>query len=395
MTNVRRPLLDGIAAPIRRFFNLEAASGIVLLGAAVAAVAWANSPFGPAYQHLFERSFPLAMGGARLEVSARSVITDGLMTLFFFLVGMEIKREAVEGELRSPRRALLPAVAALGGMLVPAALFRLICGDTPAARAWGIPIATDIAFCLGAIKLLGARVPRSLVVFVTALAIFDDVGGILVIAVVYGHGVRPFWVLAALALAAALVVLGRKGVRRGWAYAALGALLWGALGAGGVHPTIAGVLSGLAVPARRAPSNAEPVLDRYIRLWHPWVAFGIMPLFALASSGVRLAGGAGASVGRVTLAVSAGLFAGKQAGILGATVLAVKLRLAGLPEGASWKSLYGVSVLAGIGFTVSLFMAELSLADAPALLGQARVGIFLGSLASAAAGTAVLRTCRR
>jgi NhaA family Na+:H+ antiporter len=390
VTAGKRVLLRVLALPIRRFFNVEAASGLVLLGGAIVALAWANSPLGWVYRRVFEEPVTLVLHGRHWPLSPRAIVSDGLMTFFFFLVGMEIKREAVEGELRSPRRALLPALAALGGMLVPALVFRALVAGTAGAHGWGIPMATDIAFTLGTLKLMGRRVPRSLIVFVTALAIFDDVGGILVIALFYGRGLHPAALAAAAAIAAALIAAGRARVRRGVVYAAGGLLLWAALDAAGIHPAIAGVVTGLAVPGGAAgDTRAEPLLDRFIRLWHPWVAFGIMPLFALASSGVRFTGGA-APFGRVTAAAAGGLLLGKQAGVFCATFAAVKTGLAPRPAGASWTALYGVSVLAGIGFTVALFIAEISFPGAPALLDQARAGILVGSVLSAAWGLAVL-----
>lgn len=394
-----RTLLGAVTGPLRRFFNLEAASAFVLLGAALLALVWANSPFGWAYHRLFEQPFSWEAAGRHVRLDARAIVSDGLMTFFFFLAGMEIKREIVEGELRSARRALLPGLAALGGMVVPAALFGLLTAGTPGASGWGIPMATDIAFSLGALKSLGSRVPRSLIVFLTALAIFDDVGGILVIAVFYGRGFRPLALLCAATLSAGLVIAGRKGVRSGIVYALGGALLWGALKSAGVHPTIAGVMTGLSIPGSRGavgdPAPATP-LDRFIARWHPWVAFGIVPLFALSSSGVVLGRGQG-SFGGVTLATAAALFAGKQAGVFGATFAAVKLGIARLPSGASWRTVYGVSLATGIGFTVALFMAGLAFSGSPSLLDQARSGIVFGSLVSAVAGILVLRCpgCRR
>lgn len=382
-----------MAAPIRKFLNLEAASAIVLLAAAVAALVWANSPLGWAYRRLFEEPIRVSLGGHGLTVTLRTAVTDGLMPFFFFLAGMEIKRELVEGELRTFRRALLPAIAALGGMVAPALLFALIAGG----RGWGIPMATDIAFSLGVLKLLGSRVPRSLVVFMTALAIFDDIGGVLVIAIFYGHGLRIAPVVVSAILGAGLIVAGRRDIQRGAVYAAGGVLLWGSLERAGIHPALAGVVVGMAVPGSRADCGTDrpPMLDRLIRGWHPWVAFAVIPLFALASSGVPLAGGGGVRFGRVAAAVSASLFFGKLIGIFGATGAAVRLRIAKLPAGASWADLYGISQIAGIGFTVALFMAELAYPESAALLNDARAGIIAGSLASAVVGAAVLRLHRR
>jgi Na+:H+ antiporter, NhaA family len=315
------------------------------------------------------------------------------MTLFFFVVGMEIKRELVVGELRTLPQALLPAIAALGGMLVPAVIFLAFNAGGPGAPGWGIPMATDIAFCIGVLTLLKRRVPRALVVFVTALAIFDDIGGILVIAFFYGTGVHVGWLLAAAALTAAAAVMSRANVRSGIAWAAAGALVWYTLHHSGIHATIAGVILGLAIPARPPREGLEAPLARFVRALHPWVAFGVMPLFALASSGVHLAGlDPDQLTGRVAVGTAAALLLGKQAGIFGFTLAAVRLGLAGLPGGASRAKLLGVSIVAGIGFTVALFIGGLAYPEAPGLLAEAKLGILAGSLASGIVGALLLRS---
>jgi NhaA family Na+:H+ antiporter len=379
--------------PLQDFFRLEAASGGVLLAAAVAALVWANSPGAASYHALF--TTPIGFGpGAR--VALRTVVNDGLMTLFFFVVGMEIKRELVAGELASPRHAALPALAAVGGMVVPSALFLIVNAGGPGWRGWGIPMATDIAFAIACLTLLGRRVPRALVVFLTALAIFDDIGGIIVIAAFYGHGLSARWLAAAGGVTAALYVMNRRGVESAAAYAAGGLALWLTLGHGGIHATLAGVVLGVMVPARARPrddaARATAPLPRFIHALHPWVAFGVMPLFALANSGLALRQvGAAALVGPVALGVGVGLAVGKPIGILIATLLAVKLRLSALPRGASWPALGGTAILGGIGFTVALFIAALAYPDAPDLLDQAKVGILAGSLIAGLAGTTLLR----
>ena len=421
-------IFGAVVRPLQAFLRLEAASGIVLLGCAVVALVWANV-HPQSYRGTFDYPLSFGAGASITHFTLRHLINDGLMAIFFFVVGMEIKRELVIGELNSIGKATLPAVAALGGMVLPAGIFLAFNWGGPGRAGWGIPMATDIAFCIGILTLLKDRVPHALIVFVTALAIFDDIGGILVIAFFYGHGLSVPWLVGACVLTLVLLVMNRSSVINGLAYGFVGAGLWYALHHGGIHPTIAGVLLGLMIPARpprasrevlrelaehvseldRKPPDAElegaeilaieekledlqaPV-QRFVHLLHPFVAFLIMPLFALANSGVSL-GGAGLSTlaAPVALGTAAGLFIGKQVGILGLTLLAVKLRLAPMPGGASTMKLYGVSVVAGIGFTVALFIAALAYPDAPQLLDQAKVGILLGSFVAGIGGFALLR----
>lgn len=378
------------ARPLQAFLRLEAASGLVLLACAVAALAWAN--LAPAtYRAAFAAELSVGAGGFGVRFTVLQLVNDGLMTLFFFVVGMEIKRELVHGELRSRAQALLPAVSAVGGMFVPAAIFLAFNAGTPGAPGWGIPMATDIAFCVGVLTLLKRRVPHGLLVFVTALAVFDDIGGILVIALFYGAGVHGGWLAGAAAVALLAVRLGARGMRAALPWAVIGAALWFTLHHGGVHPTIAGVALGLAIPAGAARDTGAP-LDRFVRVLHPWVAFGVMPVFALANSGVYIGGLAREQLyGGVALGTFAALVIGKQAGIFLFTLAAVRGGLARVPGGASWPKVLGVSVVAGIGFTVALFIAGLAYPGAPALLDEARLGILAGSLASGLLGAAVLR----
>jgi NhaA family Na+:H+ antiporter len=423
------PLFAAVVRPFQAFLRLEAASGILLLACAVLALALANSAASAAYQAVFSAPIELAAGPLRARFTLAALVNDGLMTVFFFVVGMEIKRELVVGELRTVPQALLPVVAALGGMLLPAAIFAAFNWGTPALRGWGIPMATDIAFCVGVLTLLRSRVPAALVVFVTALAIFDDIGGILVIAIFYGHGLSVAWLAAAAALAAALVGMGRLYVRSGVAYAIAAAALWYALHHAGIHATIAGVVAGLAMPARtRSPprqvleelaahaarlvrsaadeeldsaaileveerlEELEAPLSRLVHLLHPWVAFGVMPLFALANSGVDLrALDPSQLTGRLAVGIAAALFAGKAVGIFAFTWAAVRLGIAPMPGGVRAAKLLGVAIVAGIGFTVALFIAGLAYADSPQTLDQAKVGILAGSLLSGLVGALVLR----
>jgi Na+:H+ antiporter, NhaA family len=403
-----KPLFGAVVLPIRAFFRLEAASAILLFVSAVIALIAANTGLASSYHALFETRLAFAAGDLHVELTIAELISDGLMTLFFFVVGMEIKREVAVGELSSFSKALLPAIAAIGGMLLPASIYFLINRGTPGEPGWGVPMATDIAFSIGCLTLFKKRVPHALFVFLTALAIFDDIGGILVIALFYGHGLNVTALLFAGLITAALIGAGRLRVASGFVYMLLGAGLWYALHRAGVHATIAGVIAGLTIPARasrptkeilREPllieeklEELESPLDRFVHLLHPYVAFGVMPLFALASSGVKIAGiDAGHLLGPVSLGVVGGLVAGKTIGIFVATWIAVKLRIASSPGGASLGKLFGVSAVGGIGFTVALFIAGLAFRDAPELLEQAKIGILAGSLGAGLLGCLVLR----
>jgi len=431
-SRARAHLFETVLAPVQAFFRLEAASGLLLLGCAVAALAWAN--VAPAsYRAVFATPVTIGAAGTVARFTLLALVNDGLMALFFFVVGMEIKRELVHGELRTLPQALLPAIAAAGGMVVPAAIFLAFNAGGPGVPGWGIPMATDIAFCIGVLTLLRRRVPHALVVFVTALAIFDDLGGILVIALFYGSGLHAPWLLAAGAVGAAAILLSRAGVRSGLAWATVGALLWYALHGAGIHATIAGVILGLAIPARpRRPlreviadlsehvgdllraaedeerdeaavegieerlEELEAPLTRFVHALHPWVAFGIMPLFALANSGVELSSlDRSQLTGDVAVGAAIALFAGKQVGIFVFTLAAVRSGLARIPGDASPVKLLGVSIVAGVGFTVALFIAGLAYPTTPRLLDEAKLGILAGSLASGLAGALVLRATPR
>jgi NhaA family Na+:H+ antiporter len=384
--------LGKVLGPIQQFFRLEAASGILLFGAAIVALVWANSPVRDSYQALFATPLVMRIAGGVVRVSVRQVINEPLMTVFFFVVGMEIKRELVAGELRTMRRAILPAIAALGGMIVPSAIFIAVNAGGAGQAGWGIPMATDIAFAIGCLTLLRRWVPQSLVVFVTALAIFDDVGGILVIALFYGHGLHPWWLGAGAGVTLVLILMGRGYVRSGLAYAALGGVLWYALFRSGIHATIAGVILGLTIPARPDVDDLESPLARFIHACHPWVAFAIMPLFALANSGVTFRGkSADELTGSVAAGVALGLALGKPLGITAATALAVRSGIADRPGEAGWLRIVGVSTVAGIGFTVALFIADLAYPEAAALLDQAKIGILGGSLLAGIGGVLLIR----
>jgi NhaA family Na+:H+ antiporter len=405
---------------------------VLLLAAAAAALAWANLA-GESYHAFVHAPFEVRLGPLGAAFTLHALVDDGLMTLFFFVVGMEIKRELVVGELRTRSRAALPLLGALGGMVVPATIYLAWNWGGDGRSGWGIPMATDIAFAIGVLSLLRSRVPHGLLVFVTALAIFDDIGGILVIAFFYGPGVAAPWLAAAAGLAAALGVLSRWHVRSGLAWACGGALMWYAFHRAGIHPTIAGVVLGLAVPALpRVPQRAvldalaahagalaagredeagaaedvagieralearQPVLARLTSILHPWVAFGVVPAFALVNSGVDLGGmGPERLLGSVAVGTAVALFAGKLLGIFAFTAASVKLGLAPLPGDAGWARLLGACFVTGIGFTVAIFIAALAFPGRPDLLDEAKLGILAGSLAAGLAGALVLRATPR
>ena len=384
----RRPL-----SVLRSFLDSEAAGGLVLMAAAALALVVANSPLAPAY-----------FGALHAHIGPLSVshwINDGLMAVFFLFVGLEIKRELLDGQLSTwPRRAL-PGIAAAGGMAVPALIYAAFnWGDPATLRGWAIPSATDIAFALGVLSLLGPRVPASLKVFLAALAILDDLGAVAIIAVFYAGDLSlPDLGLAAVALAA-LAALNRFGVSRLSPYMLVGALLWFFVLRSGVHATIAGVALALTIPLRLAPGRPDDVagspLHRLEHRLHGWVAFGIVPLFGFANAGVSFAGvTADALLAPLTLGVALGLLVGKLVGVFGAAALAIRAGLADVPMGASWSQLVGVALLCGIGFTMSLFIGLLAFADDPALQDEVKIGILLGSGLAGLLGWAVLRVAPR
>jgi Na+:H+ antiporter, NhaA family len=357
-----------------------ALAGLALFAGGAVAMFWANVHPGS--------YLPLA-------AVARPLINDGLMALFFFVVGMELKRELVSGALSSRSKALLPAAAALGGMAAPALIFITL---NPGGRGWGIPMATDIAFAVGVLALLGPRVPRALVVFVTALAVFDDLGGIVVIALFYGQGIDARWLGIAACLVTALWMVKDVVRLEGLVYAGMGGLIWYALHRSGVHATVSGVALALVIPMRDVPEpilrgkvvEREARLDTLVALWRPWVTWLVLPVFALANAGLPLSSfGVAVLSSPIALGIGVGLVAGKLIGIFGVTVIAVKLGLAPMPEGATLRGLFGVSIVAGIGFTVALFIAALAYTGVG--LEQAKAGVLMGSLAAGLVGSLVLR----
>ena len=372
---------------IRRFLRDEAAGGYVLMAAAAAALVIANSPAAGLYHAALD--WPVA------GHSLHHWINDGLMALFFLLVGLEIKRELLDGELASWPHRVLPGAAAIAGMVVPAAIYLAVNHGEPAnLRGWAIPAATDIAFALGVLALLGKRIPASLKLLVTAIAIIDDLGAIVVIAVAYTETLH----LAALAAAAAglglLALIGRVGVRQLWPYLLVGAGVWFAVLQSGVHATLAGVAVAFTIPltvTRGRPEDAGSPLLRLEHALSPWSALLIVPLFGFANAGIDLRGLTPASaLAPLPVGILLGLVVGKQVGVFGAIWAMVRLRLAARPAGATWRQLYGVALLCGIGFTMSLFIAALAFAGNPAAAEQAKLGIIGGSLLAALSGWLVL-----
>lgn len=372
-------------APVERFLAVEAASGVILLVAAALALVWANSPARESYTALWHVPLGLHAGPWSFERDLHFWINDGLMTIFFFVVGLEIRREMHAGELSELRRATLPLAAALGGMLAPALIYTLLNRGLPSAGGWGVPMATDIAFAVGVLALLGKRVPPALRILLLALAVIDDVGAIIVIAVFYSGGLAWSGLGLVLLGMAIIFAMQKLGLQRPALYIAPGLLVWAGAYASGVHPTLAGVVVGLMTPVRGWHGEASPAESLQHGL-HSWVAYLIMPLFALANAGVPL--GAVSLEGdaiHVFLGVALGLVLGKPLGVLALSWLAVRLRLAVLPSGVSWLKVGLVGVVAGIGFTMALFIAALAFPPG-ATLETAKLAILVGSGVAAVLG---------
>jgi NhaA family Na+:H+ antiporter len=371
---------------LREFLSSQAAAGLVLMGAALVALFLANGPLARAYAETLHQPFgPLDL---------LHWINDGLMAAFFLLVGLEIKREFLDGQLSSPRRRVLPGIAALGGMAAPAILYLAVnAGPDGSPRGWAVPTATDIAFSLGVLALLGSRVPVSLRIFLTALAIMDDIGAVAIIALFYSGELALVWVAAAIAVMVALVALNRFRVTHLAPYLLLALPLWAFTLLSGIHATVAGVALAVVIPLRVSkgkPDDPRSPLHRLEHRLHVWVAYLVVPIFGLANAGVSLANlGWPALAAPVALGTAAGLFVGKQLGVFTATWLALRLRLADLPDDASMLQVYGVSLLCGIGFTMSLFIGLLAFDD-PVLQAEVKLGVLAGSLASGLCGVAVL-----
>jgi Na+:H+ antiporter, NhaA family len=389
---------------LQRLFAPDLAGGTLLIGATAVALVWANSGASDWYDAVWGARFTVGFEAFQLSKPLILWVNDLLMAIFFLLVGLEIKAELLTGELNSLRKAAVPAIAALGGMLVPAVLFFLVAHHGASERGWGVPIATDIAFALGCLRMLGRRVPASLLVFLTALAIIDDLGAILVITIFYAHDLSTTALAWAAGLTIVLVVVNRVGVRRISIYLLLGAALWVATLKSGIHATIAGVILGLCIPAAvpvdGAASSKSAARESPLRVVEhalaPWVNLVIIPIFALANAGVRLRGITLQDlISPVALGIALGLIVGKQLGIFSVTYAAVRLGVGSLPVGITWRHLYGASILGGIGFTMSLFIAALAFGEGNSLAEQAKIAILIASLVCGTGGMLTLLRASR
>jgi NhaA family Na+:H+ antiporter len=419
-----RPVARYLAQPVARFMHVEAAGGIVLALATAVALVWANSPWQDSYHTLWHTELSIGIGNRVLSEDLEHWVNDGLMVLFFFVVGLEIKREWVTGELRDRRAAVLPGLAALGGMVVPAAVYLVVNVGTDHVGGWGIPMATDIAFALGVVAILGSRVPTSLKVFLLTLAIVDDIGAIIVIALFYSDGLEPVWLVTAAVVVVAAILLRRANVRYLPVYIVVGTVLWFALFESGVHATIAGVIMGLLAPAEPFQTEVETqhvvdvldhrpgislddvraasfllresvsVAERVEELLHPWVSYLVIPIFALANAGITFSSKSFSGDHRILLGVVLGLVVGKTVGVSAMTWLGVRLGIGRLPTGVGARHILGIAVVAGIGFTVALFISGLAFNDA-ASQDQAKIGVLIASVLAAVGGAGVLLTAAR
>jgi len=379
---------------IKDFLKLESASGIILLFTAILAMIMANSPLSHWYDMLLDVPVEIRIGELIIAKPLLLWINDGLMALFFFLVGLELKREVLEGELAEPKNIVLPALGAIGGMLIPAMIYVAFNYDNPEAiSGWAIPAATDIAFALGILLLLGKKVPLSLKIFLVSLAIFDDIGAIVIIAIFYTSNLSVLSLVVAAFCIVALYILNRQGVMETTPYVLIGLIMWVAVLKSGVHATLAGVICAFFIPLRNAKSPKNSPLRELEHSLHASVAFGVLPLFAFANAGISLDGvGMDALLHPVPLGICMGLFIGKQLGVFLFCWAGVKLGIAQLPKGMTWQSLYGVAILCGIGFTMSLFIGSLAFEETGAnLMFDDRLGIILGSFLSGIAGYFYLR----
>mgnify|MGYP006148562399 CR=1 FL=1 len=380
-------MINVLTKPFKEFFKLESASGLILLFAATIALIISNSNFEAIYFNTLQKYISLGIGSFSLKLSVIHWVNDVLMTVFFFLVSLEIKREIVQGELSNPKQALLPIIGAVGGMVIPAAIYIIININSPETlNGWAIPSATDIAFSLGVLSLLGKKVPISLKIFLTALAIIDDLGAIVIIAFFYSGNIEVYYLLLMLAAVIVLVMLNKFNISFFIPYLLVGVLLWEFTHKSGIHATIAGVLLALIIPHDKTNRNKSLLL----KLEHaiaPYVAFGIMPLFAFANAGVSLNGISLSSLlNPVPFGILCGLFFGKQIGVFLFAYASVKLNLAQKPNDSNWLALYAVSVLTGIGFTMSLFVGNLAFANSPMYLDGVKIGVLSGSLLSTLLG---------
>jgi len=384
-------MLNYLSSPFKWFFKLEAASGLVLLISAVIALIISNSNFSSLYFETLQSYLFIGINNIGLKMSLHHWINDALMAVFFFFVTLEIKREFILGELSSPKQALLPIIAAIGGMLVPALIYIYInFGNGDTINGWAIPSATDIAFSLGVLSLLGSRVPISLKVFLTALAIIDDLGAIIIIAFFYTGDLSIQYLSLLLLTFIALLILNKSGVKKFLPYLILGLILWFFTYQSGVHATISGVLLATVIPHRK--KNEEySLLTKIEHNISSYVAFGIMPLFALANAGVSLDGiNLESLLSPVPLGIVLGLFVGKQIGVFLFSIIAIKLKIAQMPNNANWMSFYGVGILTGIGFTMSLFIGNLAFVENIEYIDGVKIGVLAGSLLSTLIGYGLL-----
>ena len=374
-----------------RFFQLEAASGLLLIAAAALALIINNSPLSHYYTAFLDVPVAVQIGALQIAKPSLLWINDGLMALFFLLIGLEVKRELLDGQLSRPSQVILPGTAAIGGMVVPALIYWYINKDFPDAHGgWAIPMATDIAFALGVLVLLGKRVPVSLKLFLMTLAIIDDLGAIIVIAVFYSSELSGVSLMLAAACLVVLIAMNRMGVVKIAPYMIVGLILWVCVLKSGVHATLAGVTLAFCIPLRTRNSEPSPLMGIEHAL-HPWVAYGILPLFAFANAGVSLTGvNLHSFTHHVPIGIAAGLLIGKTVGVFGLTWIVIKTGLAALPTGANWGQLFGVAILCGIGFTMSLFVGSLAFVSGSSdYVGMDRMGILTGSILAALIGYAV------
>ncbi|SHG61147.1 Na+/H+ antiporter NhaA [Cognatishimia maritima] len=384
--------MDKALSKIQNFMKLEASAGLILMGVAVLAMLAANTGFAPLYDSILGANIRIGIASFEISKPALLWINDGLMAIFFFLVGLEIKREVLDGELSSFDKAVLPILAAIGGMAVPAAVFVMLNFGTPEnLNGWAVPTATDIAFALGILALLGTRAPVALKVFLLAVAIIDDLGAIVIIAVFYTSDLSTNALTFSMLGFALAVGLNRMGVQKLTPYLIIGIVMWVFVLKSGVHATLAGVMIALTIPLKRKDGD-KALLHRLEHGLHPWVAFLILPIFAFANAGVTLKGLSMDDLTQpLTLGIILGLFVGKQVGVLAATWIGIKSGLARLPEGVNWRHVYGVACLTGVGFTMSLFIGSLAF-GADETMNAVRLGVVCGSILSGLLGFAVLRS---
>ncbi len=410
-----------LLSPLRDFLAAETSGAVLLAAGAVLALVWANSPWSSSYEQLWTSRAGFSIAGHALELDLRHWVNDGLMTIFFLVVGLEIKRELTDGHLASRRAAVLPGVAALGGMITPALIYLAVAGTT-APRGWAIPMATDIALAVGVLAVAGGRIPTSIRAFLLGLAIVDDIGAIVIIAAVYSTGVSSGWLAAAFVGVALTVLVRVSGIHTTWVYAAIGSVVWFSLHEAGIHPTIAGVTMGLLAPSipRLQPefidtdelndlTNAQAahttteiargavsVVEWLQHVLHPWTSHLIVPLFALANSGIKLSAGGfrHAASSRIAWGVLLGLLVGKPLGVILATRTTIRAGFADTPAGATPRHIIGVAAASGIGFTVSLFITELAFTDPPDR-AEAKLAILVASALAAALSTLILRSRRQ